>query len=225
MKKTPFVPSKLAAKLAKFNQMRGKLTATGFDPASVNLTPAQVTQLGTLVDAAQADYDAREALRETKKANTTRLSGPGGSMDQLTAHGRLLGNLIRVSDASNDVCTDLGVSRRDGVPTKIPAPTSAPELALEKLGAGTVRLRFRQSGSASPRGRANNTQGVLLAMVDAANAAVAGEADKVPTAQCPRSPVDVDTTGWPAKVRLYACWVTARGLTGPWSTPLAIGIA
>jgi hypothetical protein len=50
------------------------------------------------------------------------------------------------------------------------------------------------------------------------------EADNAPIKSVSRSPVQLDTTGWPAKVRLHARWVTQRGETSPWTLPLSVTV-
>ena len=39
-----------------------------------------------------------------------------------------------------------------------------------------------------------------------------------------RSPFTLDSTGWPAKVRLYARWETARKEVSGWSLPLLVTV-
>jgi hypothetical protein len=65
---------------------------------------------------------------------------------------------------------------------------------------------------------------VHIAVVDAAQRSRSGEADMAPIKTVSRSPAKLDTTGWPAKVRLYARWVTVRGETSPWSEPQQVTV-
>jgi hypothetical protein len=88
-----------------------------------------------------------------------------------------------------------------------------------------IYARFRTAGSASPRARANGATGIQLAVVDAAAPAAEGEANNVPTLHVTRSPAAIDSTGMPNKVRLYARWITARGLTSPWSRAQDVVVA
>jgi len=66
---------------------------------------------------------------------------------------------------------------------------------------------------------------VQVAVVNAASPAVDGEADKVPTLHVPRSPTAIDSTGMPEQVRLYARWITPRGLTSPWTAAQDVVVA
>jgi hypothetical protein len=90
---------------------------------------------------------------------------------------------------------------------------------VDGVAPGIVNFRFRTAGSARPRARAENTNGIQLAVVDASKPTVDGEADLVPTLHITRSPATVDSTDMPGQVRLYARWVTPRGLTSPWTLP------
>lgn len=223
--KLKFLPTRKGDTLTYAQQVDEVLTATGFDPTSLGLTAADVTKLTTLITGAQAAHDRVNSARMDQKAATQALSAPGGAHDQLEGHLRYIANTARVSNATDDDVMSIGVSRRDPSPTHILAPATAPEFTLVKIAPGTISVRFREEGSASPRARAQNTKGVLVAVVDGGKAEADGEADAVPAMQCPRSPVMLDSTAMPAQVRLYARWVTDRGLTSPWSTPLEVTVA
>jgi len=206
-------------------QVHEVLTATGFDPTTLGLTADDVTKLGTLVTGAQAAHDRVNAARMEEKAATQALSAPAGAHDQMETHLRYIASTARVSNATDDAVMSIGVSRRDPTPTPVNAPDSAPEFTLVKIAPGTITVRFREEGSASPRARAENTKGVLIAVVDGTKPEADGEAETVPTIQCPRSPTTLDSTAMPAQARMYARWVTDRGLTSPWSTPLEVTVA
>lgn len=219
-----FLPKRKGDLLTYGQQVHEVLTAQGFVPTSLGLTPEDVTKLGTLLTTTQDAHDTVNAARMQVKAATQGLSAPGGANDQLEAHLRYIANAARVSNATDDEVMTIGVSRRDPSPTRKNAPEAAPEFSLVNVVPGRINVRFRQSGSASPRARAKDTKGVLIAVVNGSQPQADGEADNVPTRQYPRSPLGLDSTAMPAQVRLYARWVTDRGLTGPWSLPLEVTV-
>jgi len=219
-----FLPQRKADFLAYAKQVHDVVTAPGFNPASMNLTPADVTQLGTLLTAAQSAHDAANAAVMDKKAKVQALSAPGGALDLLKGKVRDIANAARVSPASDDEIGAIGVSRRDPSPTRKRAPADPPEFSVDSVAPGVINVRFRTAGSAQPRARAENTVGVQVAVVNGANAAADNEADTVPPIVLTRSPATIDSTRMPDSVRLYARWVTSRGLTSPWSRPQDVAV-
>ena len=89
---------------------------------------------------------------------------------------------------------------------------------------GFIRLRAREMGSASPRARAANANGLQIAIVDGTAAIADGEADKVPIRYVSHSPFELGSAEMPAKVRLYARWQTQRGDVSGWSLPLLVTV-
>lgn len=104
------------------------------------------------------------------------------------------------------------------------APQEPPEFSLDSLVPGIINIRFRTSGSAQPRARAANTIGVQVAVVNAANPVADNEADNAPTHFASSSPGTLNSAKMPRHVRLYARWMTPRGLTGPWSLPVSVSV-
>ena len=217
-----FIPNQQSAVLAKAAQMHEVLSQPGVVPADYGLTAQDVTALGTLLTAAQAAGGERNNAAETKKSKTTAFSA--SALPQLVDKVRDLGNKIRISDAPDDLVQTVGVERRKATPTRKTAPAEAPELAVEKLAYNSIKLRIHEVGSASVRARPATTTGVQIAVVNAANPVAEGEADNAPIKSASRSPVQLDTTGWPAKVRLYARWETQRKEFSPWSGPQVVSV-
>ncbi len=217
-----FIPSQQSAVLAKAAQMHGVLSQTGVVPADYGLTAQDVTDLGTFLTSAQTAGGDRDNATETKKSKTSAFSD--GALPQLVAQIQDMGNKIRISDATDDMVQTVGVERRKAGSTRKNAPDDAPEVAVESLTYHSLKLRFHESGSASVRARATNATGVQIAVVDATKPAVDGEADNAPIKSASRSPVQLDTTGWPAQVRLYARWETQRKEFSPWSGPQAVSV-
>lgn len=220
-----FLPHRKKELLAYGQQVHDVLTAQGFNPTSLGLTAADVTELGTIVTSAQTAISDADAVRIEKASKTQALSAPGGAYDQLKAKLRDIANAARVSSASDDAVAAIGVRRRDPSPTAKRPPAEAPEFTLESVAPGVINVRFRTAGSAQPRARARNAIGIQIATVNGANPAVDNEAETVPTIVLSRSPAALDSTKMPDQVRLYARWITARGLVSPWSVPISVSVA
>jgi hypothetical protein len=219
-----FIPQRKSEVLTYGNQVHATLTATGFVPASFGLTAADVTDLGTCLTTTQAAHDAVNAANLEKVSKTQALSAPGGAHDQLVAKLRDIASAARVSAASDEAIATIGVSRKDPSPSPRLLPATPPEFTLTSMKPGIVNLRFRVAGSAKPRARDASAIGVMVAVVNGAVAPVDGEADAAPSIFVSRSPASLDSTNMPAKVRLYARWVSQRGDTGPWSLPLEVSV-
>lgn len=223
-KEIKFLPTKKADQISYAVQMHDVVSATGFVPTSINITPGDVTLLGTLLDADKGNHTAINNAASIKKQKTQDMSGPGGSHEQLMNHVRTIANAARVSTASDGVLASMGITRRSPGSTPKTVPQEPPEFTLASLKPGIINIRFREEGSAQPRARAATTTGVQIAVVDGTVAPADGEADAAPNQFVPRSPASLDSTNMPKQVRLYARWVTQRGLTGPWSLPLNVSV-
>ena len=204
--------------------VHGVIAADDYDPATLGLTDADVAGLGDLVSANQTLLAEIDALKLSLMAKTKELSGVNGNHRRMVAKLRNIGNKARISNATNGELALIGVRRKKTNPTRRSAPSEAPEFTLSSVLPGCIRLRARESGSASPRARAANANGIQIAVVDAANTVTDAEADNAPIKSVSRSPVQLKTTGWPAKVRLYARWQTQRGETSPWTLPLSVTV-
>jgi hypothetical protein len=219
----PFIPrQKRAATKYGANMYRVLSAANGSEMGG--LTTAEVAELGDSVAANRAALADVDSLTNALMAATKRLSGPKGT------HRRMLGNIrsaakkIRLSDVSNAQLAKLRLKRVKSGRSRRNAPKEAPEFNVGHGIPGVINIRFRELGSASPRARAANAIGAHIAVVDAARPATRGEADKAFIKMVSSSPAKLDTTGWPAKVRLYACWVTRRGETSPWTDAKAVTV-
>lgn len=217
-----FIPNQQSAVLAKAAQMHGVLSKTGVVPADYGLTAQDVTDLGTFLTSAQSAGGDRDNATETKKSKTSAFSS--AALPQLVDKVRDMGNKIRISDATDDMVQTVGVERRKATPTRKTAPSDPPEIAVESVTYHSIKLRIHETGSASARARAANATGAQIAVADAADPAADDEADNAPIKSASRSPVNLDTTGWPAKVRLYARWETQRKEFSPWSGPQAVTV-
>ncbi|HKW28849.1 MAG TPA: hypothetical protein VJT54_05905 [Verrucomicrobiae bacterium] len=219
-----FLPARKADVLTYATQVHDALTTQGFNPTSVGLTAGDVTELGTLLTADKASFDAANAAKLDKQAKTQAMNAPGATHAQLVAKLRNMANAARVSNASDDAIAAIGISRRDPSPTPKTAPQVPPEFSVDSVVPGIINVRFRASGSAQPRAREANAIGVQIAVVNGAAAPAAGEPDSAPNQFVSRSPASLNSTTMPDQVRLYARWITQRGHTGPWSIPLSVSV-
>lgn len=219
-----FLPVRKADVLTYATQVHDVLTAAGFVPASLGLTAADVTELGAAVTAAQTAHDGVNAARLAVKAKTQALSAPDGAHELLKAKLRDIANAARVSAAPDDAVAAIGVNRRDPSPTPKNPPADPPEFSVDSVAPGVINIRFRTAGSAKPRARAENTSGVQIAVVNGTKTATDGEADTVPPLIVTRSPATLDSKPMPETVRLYARWVTPRGLTSPWTRQQEVSV-
>jgi hypothetical protein len=219
-----FLPAKNADILNYVSQVNDVVTATGFDPTTVGLTADLVTALTAALTAAQSANDAANAAVAAKNAATTAFTGPSGALANLKDLLRNCANAARVSSVSDDMIASIGVARRSAVPTLKTPATEAPEINLVSVAPGVINLTFRTSGSAAPRARAQNAIGIQVSVVDASSPVADGEANRGMITQVSRTPAQLNTVGYPANVRLYGRWITARGLTSPWTAAIAVAV-
>ena len=219
-----FIPKRKAEQISYAKQMHDVVSGPGFTPDSIGIVAGDVTELGTLLTADQGNHTAINNATATKKAKTQDMSGPGGSHVQLMNKVRVIANAARVSNASDGVLASIGITRRSAGSTPKTVPQSPPEFTLVNVVPGIINVRFREEGSTQPRARAASTNGVQIAVVNGTAAPVDGEADAAPNQFISRSPASLDSTTMPGQVRLYARWITQRGLTGPWSLALNVSV-
>jgi len=224
MKKKSFIPNKHADTMKVAGDYNAKITAPGFDPTTVDLTPADVTQFTGIYTAAKAGYSDSSQAKDNKKSKTGAFSGPGGLYQQMVGEMRRHGNIIHVSKAPDAVCTNLGVDRRSPTHTRKTAPADAPEFTLEDIVPGKARFRTSTLGDVGHRNRPDTASGIQIAIVDGTTAIVSGEADSARVVSVSRSPFTLNTSDWPAKARLYARWETQRKEVSGWSLPLLVTV-
>lgn len=219
-----FIPRQKRAATDYGAVVHGVISAANYDPAAVGLTDADVTELGDAVAANQAALARVDSLKVELMGATKALSGRKGTHQRMIAKLRQIGNKARSSNASASQLMKFRVRRKKLRGTRRNPPDDAPEFSMDYATPGGIVIRFREMGSASPRARAANTTGVQVAVVDAAQPVTSGEADRVPIKTVSRSPSNLATKGWPAKVRLYARWVTQRGETSAWSDAVPVTV-
>ena len=219
-----FLPRRTVDQISYAQQMDDVVSVTGFVPGSIGITPQQVTTLHTALLADQGNHSAINNAASTKKQKTQDMNGPSGTHPVLMDVVREIANAARVSNASDGVLASIGITRRSAGTTPKTVPQSPPEFTLVSVLPGIINIRFREEGSTQPRARAASTNGVQIAVVNGTAAPVDGEADAAPNQFISRSPASLDSTTMPGQVRLYARWITQRGLTGPWSLALNVSV-
>jgi hypothetical protein len=224
-KEITFLPRQ-KAEVARYGaRLHEVISADDYDPALLDLTSADVTGLGEAVAANQAVLDEIGALKLKLQAKFKELNGPKGTHRKLVVKLRKIGTKARASSAPADALKEIGMKRKAPKRAVCPAPTDSPEFNFTGAIHGLIGVRFREKGSARPRARAENTIGVQIAAVDASNPKKDGEANRAPSQIVTSSPAQLNSTEMPPKVRLYARWITRRGLTGPWSGPLPVAVS
>jgi hypothetical protein len=204
--------------------VHGVLAEKGFDPATVGLSPDDVSELGALVSAGQTALDEVRAARLELKAKIKNLTAANGTHARLVGKLRRIARSARNSQATSGTLAALGVSRTKTNLTPRTAPAVQPEFTLCGVTPGVIHVRFRTAESARLRARAEHTTGVQIAVVDGSSAPADNEADTAWNVFVSHSPAGLDATKMPRQVRLYARWITRRGHTGPWSLPLAVSV-
>jgi hypothetical protein len=152
------------------------------------------------------------------------LNASNGTHARLVAKLRGIARSARNSPATAGTLAVIGVSRTKTNLTPRTAPAEPPQFTLNGVTPGVIHVCFRMAESARPRARAEHTTGVQIAVVDGATAPADNEADTAWNVFVSHSPAGLDATKMPWQVRLYARWITRRGLTGPWSLPVAVSV-
>jgi hypothetical protein len=217
-----FIPRRKADATNYGALVHGVISAPDYDPATLGLSDDDVAELGDALSANQAVLSEINVLKAAMQAKTTELSGPNGTHRRMVASLRKIGNKARASSADGGQLASIGVKRKTTNPSRRGITSDAPGFLVGEMFPNVMRVAFRVTGSNSTRARAENAIGVQVAVVDGANPPAAGEADRVPIKMLSRSPAQMDTSGWPVQVRLYARWISQRGETSGWSSPQSV---
>jgi hypothetical protein len=214
-----FIPARIADLLDYLTDVSASITAT---PTAYGLVAADATALAGALNTAKSDHATLVAAIAAKKNATEALTGPAGAIRTLTELARSLANKARASTATDSSLADIGIYRRDPIPTPIPAPTTPPEFGIADILPGEAIVRFRAAGSSRPRARANGAIGVQVSLVTVDNGAppATGEADSGVMTFVARTLRPVPTAGEGPGIRAYARWQTAKGEVSPWTSPV-----
>jgi hypothetical protein len=216
-----YLPTKQSDKIAwlyNFAQQYAAFTATGQPLVGIKtvVAPADVSDAVTDLD---SDFnDVSNAVTASKAATQTLANELTAA---ITTVRQAVAAIRGIPDLDSSVLATLGLPVLDKMPTPIAAPTVAPVLGLTSVAPGVANLTFKIEGAANPRARLKGSVGVQVSVADSAAAGGAQTADAGAKMSVSRSPFQLDTAGFPAAVRIYARWITQRGLTGPWSNAVA----
>ena len=213
-----FIPSRINDILAYLTDVSLSVTAT---PTAYGLVAADATALAAALNTAKTDHATLLAAIAAKKNATEALTGPSGALPSLVALARSLANKARSSSATDSSLADIGIYRRDPVPTPIGAPTTPPDFGIARILPGEAVVRFRQPSGGEPRARAKGAIGVQVSLVTVDNGTppAAGEPDEGVMTFVARTLRPVPTVGLGPGLRAYARWQTAKGEVSPWTSP------
>jgi hypothetical protein len=193
------------------------LIATGF--ASYGLTTGQATAFGTLNTALQSAYST--SIEPTTRTRVT-IAAKTLAIKNMRASAVLLAKIIYATPTVTDgQLVGLGLLPRSAR-TPIPAPTTSPIVEVGTVSGRLVNVRVHSSDS-TRRGIEAGAKGAnVYSFVGAA--APTDPRDYHFEGMTTRTITQVlfpNTVASGATVWLSACWVSARGQTGPASTPIS----
>lgn len=193
------------------------LIATGF--ASYGLTTGQATAFGTLNTALQSAWLA--AIEPTTRTRVT-IAAKNLAIRNMRASAVLLAKIIYATATVTDgQLVGLGLLPRSSrVP--VPAPTTAPVVEVGTVSGRLVHVRIHSSDS-ERRGMEAGAKGAnMYSFVGAAPPTDPREYHfEGMTTRTITEIVFPNSVASGATVWLSACWVSARGATGPSSPPIS----
>lgn len=193
------------------------LIATGF--ASYGLTTGQATSFGTLNTALQTAYSA--AIEPTTRTRVT-IASKNLAIRNMRANAVLLARIIYATATVTDSqLVALGLLPRSAR-TPIPAPTTSPIVEVGTVSGRIVNLRLHSSDS-ERRGMEAGAKGANLYSYVGATPPT-DPRDYHFEGMATRTITQIlfpNTVASGANVWLSARWVSARGATGPASTPVS----
>src|SRR5262249_33469425 len=151
-----FIPRQMRAATNYGANLHRVLSATSYDPSKVELTDANVDELGDAVAANKAAQAKVDKLTTALAAATKALSGRKGTHQRMVAVVRKVCNKVRTSGASSPQLAELKLKRTKRRHTRRNAPTVAPEFNVEHAIPGVIKISFRESGSGNIRAKAAN---------------------------------------------------------------------
>jgi hypothetical protein len=199
-------------------------TLISADPSRYGLEAADAAIIASMNTSFAAAYVACQSP-------ATRTSGLVTQKDALrasaTASCRVYAQQVKVNQGvDNQDKIELGLHINDPTPTPIPAPTTAPMLGIVSAFSGEQTIRY--ADELTPASRKKPAGAIQLELyvhvgptpiVDYTQATFVGVYTKNPI-QYEFTPDQANMTA-----SYFARWRTQRGLVGPWSLPVAMGIA
>lgn len=208
------LPTKDNQLIAAMRAAADKITATpedyGFDADGATALNDAVT----LAENSQGDADTHKTLKQSKVS---------AAQDAIVAAETLFRGMQQQArfnpDVTDEKLADIGASRK-APPSRVGAPTSAPEVGLEELGIGFAKLRLIEPNTRSAS-KPIDAVAFEVSLVDGGSTPTAGEADLGVIRHVTKARCTVDTNIGKNSLRVYARYVGRRSQFGPWSMPLA----
>lgn len=220
MPATDFIPPKDADLSAWATNFSTVITAS---PATYGLVAGQATTFATLKT---AFVSALATATNPGTRTPAAIAAKDSARSAMVANARVLARIAQGTPGITPTqLSNAGLTVRNTVPTPIPAPTTKPVLGLERNLSQALVLRMRDESTPTSRAK---PFGAVAAQVYA-SVGVAPPATpldgtfKGPASRIPFQ-VDFDSADVGKTAYIYARWVTAKGLTGPWSDVLAVTV-
>jgi len=215
-----FVPDTDAGLLAFASNFNAQITAIG---GSIGLSPAMISQYGTLFTAYQTALAA--AVEPSTRGGATILA-KNLAKKPLVEDTRVLARIIQSNPSVTDEQRyDLGLPIHKDGPSPIPSPTSSPEIHVISTLGRTITVRLH-SADAVKRGRPLNTTGAtVMTYVGAAPSnnpqdwKFMGNFNKTVCELTFDAAVPNGATVW-----ISAFWVGTKMASGPASAPIPVNL-
>lgn len=216
----PYIPPKDADLLAFANTYATTVAAA---PAVYGLTSSDATAINTAV----ATYAAAQAVVDNPatKSQTT-VNAKNSAKQAMIGLLRTYSAQIRLNPGvTNDAKLAIGLNLPNNTPTPTPPPITVPQLTVVGQQAGTITLRYHDSGSganvrAKPQGAISCE--VWWAVGTFTAPPTPGVAPTLKAASATKQPIPLTWPSGSAGMTYYiwARWITRTGLVGSWSDPV-----
>jgi hypothetical protein len=194
------------------------------DAQKYGLEPSDAAVIANLLASYSAAY-------QVVQAPSTRTPSAVAQKDALKASAvascRVYAQMVKANQGvDNEDKIALGIHVNDPTPTPIPAPTTAPLLNIVSAFSGSHEIRYADELTPASRKKAPGAIQLELYVHVGANATADPELAKFVGAFT-KNPIQhqFDAADANMTASYFARWRTQRGLVGPWSLPVAMGIA
>lgn len=194
------------------------------DPAAVGLVAADASTLTALADAYDALFNAaNNPITRTSGVIADKDAARNQAVETFRVYAQQIKRNAGVSDQQK---LDLGIHLDDSTLTPIPAPVTAPLLAVVSAESGLHTLRYADSQTpASRRKPPGAIQLLLYVAIEDQPTADPGEALFVGAFTKQPFQVAFEPENAGKTATYFARWQTRTGLVGPWSLPVAMQIS
>lgn len=216
----PYIPAADAAFDAWLTNFSTLLSAA---PATYGLTAGDAANVAVV----QGNF-ALSLAAATDPATRTPVTVAQKDVDRVAAEALVRPLAVQVSLNAAVLPADkvaIGVTVRSTNPTPIPAPITAPELAVQTMVPGLLTLAIKETGAVGKAKPFGATGVELFALTGDAHTALPADCSYVATVTKSPARFQMDPGDAGKKLTIFARYVTASGpggqaQTGPWSLPL-----